>query len=199
MNANKKDLEMLRGIQRGNKEMLSRLFYLYQDELFTYGYAITKNREIIKDSIQDLFLDIWNRRERIPDVILLKPYLLKAFRRILLRKIKNDMNHPALYNYEFDEIEPSPEEYLMQIENNQSQRDYFSQKIALLPSRQKEIIYLRYYQDLSYDKIADIMDISPQAAWNLISRALKKLKSLIRNKPHFFTIIPLAFQMFINS
>lgn len=197
MNANKKDSKIWNGIRKGNKQSLSQLYFLYQETLFTYGCAIINNRELVKDCLQELFLDIWNRKNRMPQVIHVKSYLLKAFRRILIRKIKKES--PEIYSgyFEFVEFEESPEELIIKNEYDQSLCSYISKKLAQLPPRQKEIIYLRYYQDLGYDKISEIMGLKPQAAWNLFSRALNKLKQLVKDQSYLISILSLVIINFL--
>lgn len=83
MNANNLDPEIWNGIRKENEQSLSQLYYFFQEELFMYGCAIIHNREIVKDCIQELFLDLWRRKNQLPEVCSLKSYLLEAFRRML--------------------------------------------------------------------------------------------------------------------
>lgn len=48
-----------------------------------------------------------------------------------------------------------------------------------LTNRQKEIIYLQYFQQLSYEEVSDVMEINYQAARNLLYQAMKSLKKLM--------------------
>jgi RNA polymerase sigma factor (sigma-70 family) len=50
--------------------------------------------------------------------------------------------------------------------------------INVLPKRQKEIIYLKFFENLGREEIADIMQISPQAVSNLLQKALKNLRAI---------------------
>jgi RNA polymerase sigma-70 factor (ECF subfamily) len=53
------------------------------------------------------------------------------------------------------------------------------QALAQLSNRQKEIIYLKFYQELNYEEVSDIMNINYQAARNLLYQSIKSLKKLL--------------------
>jgi RNA polymerase sigma-70 factor (ECF subfamily) len=66
--------------------------------------------------------------------------------------------------------------------NNQADKE-LSQKVFAaieeLSSRQKEIIYLKFHQNLGYEEVSEIMNINYQAARNLVYQAIKVLKKII--------------------
>jgi RNA polymerase sigma-70 factor (ECF subfamily) len=55
-----------------------------------------------------------------------------------------------------------------------------------LSSRQKEIIYLKYYQNLSYEEVSEIMNINYQVARNLLYQAIKSLKTILAGSLELF-------------
>jgi RNA polymerase sigma factor (sigma-70 family) len=58
--------------------------------------------------------------------------------------------------------------------------------LGRLSNRQKEIIYLKYYQNLSYEEVSEIMNINYQVARNLLYQAIKSLKSLLAGTMELF-------------
>lgn len=60
------------------------------------------------------------------------------------------------------------------------------QALAQLSNRQKEIIYLKFYQELNYDEVSEIMNINYQAARNLLYQSIKSLKKLLTTLAFFY-------------
>ncbi|MEZ4775742.1 MAG: sigma-70 family RNA polymerase sigma factor [Bacteroidia bacterium] len=180
--------------RKGNERAFSLLFFRYSDLLLSYGYALAKDRELIKDCIQELFLDIWKRREQLGELEKVNHYLLKAFRRIVLRRVRQDEKRRYMYNPADEFFDLPTEEQIILNEADNFLSEYMADKINHLPQRQKEIIYLKYYQNLSYDEIGEIMGLQQQAAWNLFSRAVNRLREMIPNRRH---ILPTIFMAFI--
>ena len=140
---------------------LSEQFYR---TLYNYGTRFTTDTELIRDCIQDLFLDLWSRRQQLSETTFVKAYLLKAFRHKL---IKVSLAAKRLQ---------TEEQVIILNEHRQQQLDYLQRLISQLTKRQQEIIYLRFYQQLDHDQIAEVMNLSRQGVSNLLYRSLKELK-----------------------
>ncbi|MEL6674130.1 MAG: sigma-70 family RNA polymerase sigma factor [Bacteroidota bacterium] len=168
-------------IRQGDETALSELFLLSSEMLLGYGLSFHANRELVKDCIQDVFLSIWTRRSTLPPVSHLSFYLITALRRQMLKQLK--VRHVNLdpTHLSVDLTSPSSEEQQIEAENTNQQKYLLLKNLGELPQRQREIIYLRFYQGFSHDDICLIMQIKKQAAWNLLSRAIKKLESLMKN------------------
>ena len=175
-------------IRQGSEQAFSELYFRYDDLLLSYGYTLIKDRELIKDSIQELFLDIWKRRNTslVPEKV--NRYLLKAFRRLLLRRINQDKKKLKEKETTGDITENPEEDHLIAQESENHQHKYLSQMISTLPNRQREIIYLKYYQGFTYEEIALIMGIQHEAAWNLLSRAIGKLREQAIDVKHILCL-----------
>lgn len=189
MKLHQDDRALWNAMKAGSEAAFATLLARYDQRLFRYGYSLTPDRELIKDGLQELFLSIWRRRQEqaCPEKVL--PYLLSSLRRILLRRIRQDARRLVQVQPLPKEEQDEPQEYfLIQAETEETQRAYLAQKIQALPRRQREIIYLRFYQELSYPEIADVMGIKQQAAWNLLSRALKTLKQATSDRKYRFLL-----------
>ena len=164
----------------GNETAFVRLFHLYSDALFYYGCSITSDRDLIKDSIQELLCSLWERKATLPEVTKVKYYLLSALRRILLRKIQQQ-KHFILTSYteeeqittNFSNLTTSREEDLIQQETKEQTQHQLRKAIQSLPSRQREAIHLRYYQGLSYTEMAEVMAVQQSSIGHFIAQAIK--------------------------
>ncbi|MEO5684810.1 MAG: sigma-70 family RNA polymerase sigma factor [Chitinophagaceae bacterium] len=170
--------------KQGNWEAYTSLYNDYYSLLNNYGYKFTRNSNLIEDAIHDLFVRLWASRENLGNPVSVKNYLYKSLRNTLLRKIKTEEKYTGMdaeeYPFGFEVSYSNPGG--MAIEEKEL-REKVKAIINTLPPRQKEIIYLRFYEGLSYDEIADIMSISINSAYKLLYKALENLQQTLGPSP----------------
>jgi len=174
---NEDDLILWQSFKRGEWDAYTRLYDLYFSALNNYGYKFTRERELIEDAVHDLFVRLWTTKERLSDPVSVKNYLFKSLRNILLRKMKNEekftdidgQEYPISFSISYDS------ETVKRMEDRELQ-EKIKGFIDTLPPRQQEIIYLRFYEGLSYEEIADVMSISVKSAYKLLYKALENLQ-----------------------
>lgn len=168
--------EMLAGNVTAYEQLINRTY----DLLFHYGTKFNSDRELVKDCIQDVFLGIWEKRSALNPEIPLKPYLLASLRRRLHRvasRLRMDcMDYFSESDIVFD-LEFSAEYQLIESETDRLLASRMTEMLNELPKRQKEAIFLRFYNDMDRDEIAAVMDIQPQSVSNLLHEAFKFLRS----------------------
>ncbi|GGH49489.1 RNA polymerase sigma factor [Dyadobacter endophyticus] len=177
--------EMLAGDVTAYEHLIDRTY----DLLFHYGTKFNSDRELIKDCIQDVFLSVWEKRNALNPEIPPKPYLLASLRRRLHRlasRLRMDcMDYYNESDIVFD-IEFSVEYQLIESENDRLVASRMTEMLNELPKRQKEAVFLRFYNDMEREEIAMVMDIQPQSVSNLLQEAFKFIKS------HWKAIVSLA-------
>jgi RNA polymerase sigma factor (sigma-70 family) len=176
---NADDSLLWQALKRSEKAAYEILLKKYYPIVLNYGVRFYKDKEFVKDCVQDLFIEIWNRREYLADVVSVKSYLLQSIRKNIIRessrlkwfreadKISDD--------HDFD-VEFDIETYLIsrEVENELLQKLRF--ELDKLTKRQREAIFLRFNQELSYEEIAIIMDINYRSVVNLIHEAIKAIR-----------------------
>lgn len=177
------EVELWSDIRNDDKEALSKLFCLYYEYLYSYGYKIKPCEEFVKDCIQEIFLTIWNSRQTINQAESVKSYLFSSMRRTIFRKIrqqnarqKRNMNY---LNLSADEL-LNVEELMIRFETQQEHKKKLIEAIQLLGKKQKEAVYLKYYEGLTGNEIADIMGIKRQSVNNHISEGVQKLQRFVQ-------------------
>ncbi|MFN7117843.1 MAG: RNA polymerase sigma factor [Saprospiraceae bacterium] len=164
-------------LSSGDNQAFHKLYATYYPVFISYGKAMSNDRELTKDTIQNLFVWMWQNHEKIAKMEQPENYLFTAFRNNLLSaqlKLKNQQN---LLNQQFrSNNEASPNEEIVLEEPVAPVNSYLHQLLENLPTKQKEVIYLRFYQEKSFSEIAEIMSISTQVAQNYALRALTKLR-----------------------
>ena len=173
------DSMLWQALKRSERAAYEILLKKYYTIVLNYGVRFYRDKEFVKDCVQDLFIEIWNRREYLADVVSVKSYLLQSIRKNIIRessslkwfreadKISDD--------HDFD-VEFDIETYLIsrEVENELLQKLRF--ELDKLTKRQREAIFLRFNQDLSYEEIAIIMDINYRSVVNLIHEAIKAIR-----------------------
>lgn len=169
------DNPVFKHIMNGDIEAYSGLYKEYYKRFYNYGRKFTTNTYLIEDSIQEVFLDLWNRREKLSHVDSPNFYLYSSFRYVLIRKIRQ--HEKMVFNQSADEdYEFSSEHVIVNNELSEELQIKLQKAIKTLTGRQLEAIFLMYYEDLSYKEVASILNISVKATYKIMARSLLALK-----------------------
>lgn len=167
-------------LSTGDGIALEVLYRRYFSSLYNYGRSLCCNEDLVKDSIQDLFMKIYNSKKS-PSPRFIKAYLFK-----ILRNRIYDKMHSAIVDLPIEEVDFELIIVDAELENlfARSDEDLLLGKrlrnaFALLPSNQKNALYLRFIKDFSWTEISKVLNITPHSAMNLIARAISKLSLLL--------------------
>lgn len=174
------DQQLWQQLKGGSELALGKLLAKYFNPLQNYGYKFVRDENFVKDCVQEVFIEIWNRREQISAPDSVRAYLLSCVRRRVLREshrqhilkeewstdLENDLNFVTF----------SPEWLLIEEESLADTTLRISEALNRLPKRQREVVYLRFYQDLERDEIAVIMGVNAQSVSNLLQSAFKSFR-----------------------
>lgn len=153
---------------------------LFYPTLYNYGTKLTRDYTLVEDCIHDLFLDLWRRRMYLGETEHVKFYLLKSLRRKVYaeRKSKDkwllqDWEHTDMieFNGEF-----SVESIIIESESAEINIKKLRQVLGGLSKRQREAIYLKFYQEMDNEQISKMMSINYQSVRNLVHTAIKALQ-----------------------
>ena len=182
------DLKLWKATQEGSVAAFEQLYDRYFPLLFGYGMQFCGDRAVVKDCLQDFFVDIYQGRSTLSEVRKVRHYLFVSFRHCLLRKIsaKHFRLESIADNYHF-EVYFSREDELIGEQFDTYRQKMLKASFARLSSRQKEAIFLRFYENMSYAEIAKIMHLKEiKYARTLVYRALLVLKEAL--KGHSLTL-----------
>ncbi len=188
------DLLLWNEYRSGNAGAFGALIRVHYSDLFRYGTRFTRDAELVKDCMQDLFLELWINRETISETSFVKYYLLKALRRKLTRRIGRSRYTGSWEELNFESIfngTSSIDAGMIREEGLAELTRKMRQALTGLSKRQQEVIYLRYYFDTDIDEMAEIMSINRQSVYNHLHDALKKLKKSSGKPSRFFLFLPL--------
>jgi len=163
----------------GDEAALKFIFNTYNNLLFNYGHKFTPDDHLIEDVIQDLFVKLWIDREKINATDSVKNYLYKAFRRRLIRKLDyapKIMAYPSTEEKIPFNIELGHDHQMISSERAKKIQHSLALALEKMTPRQREIIHLRYYEEMDFEEIAEAMQLSTKATYKLLYRAIDTLK-----------------------
>lgn len=192
------DLKIWQAFKTGEKKALALIFQKNYASLHNYGVRICGDATLTEDCLQDFFIYLFEYRKNLSDVDNIRPYLFKSFRRVLLRQIsKSGLNLFSLTHIDIPipDIHFNKEDLMIRQEIAVFQNETLLVMLNKLPKRQREVIYLKYYNNMNIKEIEEVMSISYQGIVNKLHLALKAL----RKSPHFQSLINTSTQIYLIS
>ncbi len=167
----------------GDLNAFQSIYDGFLQNLYAYGAKLAPGFELLDDCIQELFLEIYTHRQNLKDPENLEFYLLTALRRIIFHKLKKEKR---FINLE----ENLTKSFLFEMEmDNYENEDFKLEKIEVvksalteLNSSQREILYLKFYNNLSYNEIGELLGVRPDSAKKQVYRIIERLRSDLTNK-----------------
>ena len=139
--------------------------------LYKVAFYILESEEEARDAVQDAFVKLWNDRETLGDVNSPKAYAIRLVKNLCIDRIRRQ-------RLEFPEELPervSPEGQDDEIDQKE-RLNMVMEAIKSLPDRQREILWLRTVENLSYDEISERLGMTPLTLRVLLTRARSKIK-----------------------
>lgn len=177
-------------LKDGKKDALEKIYQSEVDYLYNYCRRICPDLELIEDAIQELFIELWDRRSGLGMTNQIRPYLLTSIRRKVISllkkkgKIVNEVDEALAFT-----TDGAIDEEIIRSEHQHEQSIHLSAAMEKLSKRQREAIFLKFYQDSSYEEICEIMQVNYQSARNLISSGLKRMKEDIGETLFFMLLL----------
>ncbi|MDP4215034.1 MAG: sigma-70 family RNA polymerase sigma factor [Bacteroidota bacterium] len=167
----------------GDKEAFLTLYQSHYHALFRYGFSISIDRELTKDCIQELFLEIWNTRHTLnKDVINVQSYLFTWLRRKMSRELSRLAKDKLAdeLRLELPVMESSYEELLIAFQQSEEKKMQLREALKKLTKKQLEIVRLKFFENLSYRTIATQTSLTPRTIYNLIYEAIRHLRESMK-------------------
>ncbi|SDK00103.1 RNA polymerase sigma factor, sigma-70 family [Catalinimonas alkaloidigena] len=172
------DATLWQGFQRGDAQAFETLFRRHYAPLIRYGWKLSHNRMLAEEAVQSIFSHLWAQRAHLKSIEAVRAYLYTAVRHAVLKEqlragrfhtfAGEDTSHGA--------IQFSQEDALIHEEAHRQKRDQLLAAVNALTPRQREAVYLKFYENLSHEEIAAVLHINVQSVTNLIFRAMHLLR-----------------------
>lgn len=169
---------------------IEKIYNTYVDDLYSYATYLGFDSDLVMDAIHDVFVNLFSSERPISEIQNPKFYLIRSVRNRLINASKSKQK-----NVELSQIENTKKDAL-DIENKMIDeenalliKEKINRMLATLTKRQQEIIYLRYVQEYDYNRIAQIMNITPGACRKLVHKAIQRLKETYLILPLLLSLI----------
>ncbi len=166
--------------RNGNEKAFVKIYSVFVEVLFQYGMKFTRDSHLVKDCIQELFIEIYSNRQNLGQTNNIKLYLLTSLKHSVLKTLRNqsvfssinEMEAPFMITY-------SHHEDIVIEEHAIKKTEAIQKALNELTPRQKEAVYLRFNTGLSYDEICEAMEMNNQSVRNLVFRAVEKMRIVL--------------------
>lgn len=164
---------------------LSEIYNHYVHQLYSYGLKLHCDESLVKDCIQEVFIQLINKRERLVISDHTSIYLFKSLRNKLFEELRTKNRRTDIVkaiSLVDSAHEINAEQSIVLSEEENFRTTTMNKALSKLSDYQREAIFLKYSQGLEYEKIAELLGIDTSSARTLIYRALKKVKEVINSK-----------------
>ncbi len=186
------DQSLWEAIRDGQKAALGELYELYYRPLYRFGTKLISDTALVEDTIQDLFITLWNTQHKLSNVRNVKAYLFTILRREIHQKSKKDQLVSDIFSI--------PTLNFSVPDNGYEQEDHekwlvmkLTTMLKSLPKRQLDVILLRYYENFQTAEIATIMGITEKSVRNTLYKALTYMRTNIEPSDYLL-LVALLFQ-----
>ena len=164
-------------ITNGDQEALGMIYFSHYDYLYNFGLRYTNDNQIIEDAIHDIFSYFLKTGKKLSPVSNLRAFLLQSFRHQLLLVLKQRNRYISNPKQELFVESHAPEvDDIFEDEWNNRMGRTIDKCIKHLSEKQKEVIFLKFQSNLSYNEIARILGITVDSCYKLVYRSLKELR-----------------------
>ena len=178
--------------RKGDQRAFERLYQEYYATLYHYGHSITPETDTVRDGIQTLFIDLWRRRTHLRDTDQVKPYLYQGLRRLLVKDLQRQRK-PYPPDFYSELVLPSHEACTIGLETSDLRKRKLREAVQTLTPKQREVIHLRFYENLDNQAIATLMGITVNTVYNLASLAISHLRTQLKGQKELFLLLLLTF------
>jgi|SRR5690242_5750036 len=159
----------------GDQQAFKQIFWHYYDYLFYFSNSFVKCGEIADEIVEDVFISIWNKREKLPEIANLTVYLYVAVKHLSINHLTRSGYR---YTGDLNELDvscpgitPTPEDLVVASDMSRA----INKAVGELPPKCRIIFKLVKEDGLRYKEVAEILHISPRTVENHIATALRKI------------------------
>jgi RNA polymerase sigma-70 factor (ECF subfamily) len=174
-------------IAEGDEPAFRRLFDLYKERFYAVVLKMTRSEEVAEDIVQDVFMNIWSKRESLVNVDNPSSYFFTA----VYRRVYHHYRKVALEKKLLQVVPPikewvnSTEEMVLAHES----KNLITEAVEKLSPRQRLVFKLSKQEGLSREDVARQLHISPNTVRNQLADAIKFIHTFLRDSAFIFLIL----------
>ncbi len=180
------DFTTLQNLKDGDESAFSFLFEKYSGRLYNVTYTYLGNREETLEVVQEAFIKVWLNHKKIKPELPFIPYLVRISKNLIVNKAKRKLVEKAY----LDTLESGNSNF--STENQvifQEVNGIVNSIISGFPERRREIFTMSRRKGMTNLEIARLLGLSESTVENQINKALKTLKSTLKNAGYAGAVI----------
>lgn len=167
-------------LRSGDKSALEAIYRQYIKDLFTFGMSLHSDETLVKDAIHDIFIDLWNYRDKLCTEVNVKQYLFKSVSNRIQKELGKNARRSSIYwQSNLDTTVSSIEDDLIRSQTDSEIMAKMQMALSQLPIRQKEVLQYLFFEKLSYEEVANLLEINIRSTYTLAWKAINALKKSI--------------------
>jgi RNA polymerase sigma-70 factor (ECF subfamily) len=169
-------------VRNNEKAAFTEMYKAYYQFLFSIGFRICADKDLTKDCIHDMFLEIWHNRENLPQVQHVGFYLKTYLRRKISKEVPRlkNIRQAGTSDSEINDIQYSYEDILIALQSQDEMKEKVKVAIQKLTKSQLEVIRMKFFDDKSYLEIATYKATTARTIYNQVYQALKTLRQYLK-------------------
>ena len=173
------DQELITSLQNGDESAMDVLFRRHYKSICRSVYRILKDNNLAEDIAQEVFLGLWKKRDKLKITTSVQAYLKRT-------AVNKSLNFIRDQKIKFDDEEKMPVQYNNQSTSQQKLeaddlQNLINDSIDLLPEKCRLVFTLSRFEEMTYQEIANELNISIKTVENQISKALKFLRKALKH------------------
>lgn len=187
------DRTLLKKLSGGDELAFNKLFEIYRDRIYNYLLKITKSSEVSEEIVIDIFVKIWVGRELMDQIQNLESFLHKVAFHKAIDFLRVASRHARLHKVYIERIKIEPEKLADDLIIDEEFRQILHKAIQQLPPQRKLIYTLSREQGLTYNQIAEALNLSRNTVKNSVMAANKSISNFLQDTRYGKNILPLFF------
>jgi RNA polymerase sigma factor (sigma-70 family) len=177
-------LEVWARFRSGDRFAFGEIYEAFIDSLYAYGCKITRDHELVKDCIQDVFLELQRLSPNLSRPEYLEFYLFKSLRNALVHRFKENKRTVALQNPEVSafDLKFNIEQNMFDLESENLRIEKLKSILQTLDPKKRELLFLKFNTNLNYVEIGQLLNLNPDTVKKQMYRMLDQLRNKYGNQ-----------------
>ncbi len=187
------DKEIAEALQAGNENVFEQVFRLHYQRLWNYAAGILNDMDEAEEVVQQMFLNVWEKRTVIEISVSFKSYLYRAVHNACLNKLKQNKVRKLYADEQIQTTEEAYEHTSQTILKTELEKQIHN-AINALPEQCRLVFKLSRFEEMKYAEIATHLGISVKTVENHMGKALKIMREQLKDYlPVIMLLLPWVF------
>ena len=177
-------LDVWSRFRSGDRVAFSEIYEEFIDTLFAYGNKITRDRELVKDCVQDIFVELQRLQPTLNNPEYIEFYLFKSLKNAIIHKILQNKKTESLPTNEvinFD-LKFNVEQDVFDMESEQLRLEKLKKILQTIDPQKRELLFLKFNTGLNYIEIGQLLGQNPDTVKKQVYRTLDHLREKFRSQ-----------------